>query len=399
MGTGKYSAAVAAALAMAVVLGLAGCSQQPSVAGPPPAAADPEVGVVEIQPRRVAITTELAGRTAPYAIAEIRPQVGGIIQKRPFREGGDVKAGELLYQLDPATYQAAVDSAKAALARSRANLVPARLKAERYRELVKANAISRQDHDDADAAWKQAEAGVAADAAALEAARINLAYTRVTSPIPGRVGRSAVTQGALVTAGQAAVLATVQQLDPIYVDVTQSSAELLRLRRALAGGRLKRANGAQAKVRLLYEDGSPYPLEGSLQFSEATVDQSTGAVTLRAVFPNPKHDLLPGMYVRAVLEEGVDEQAILAPQQGVARDPKGNATAMVVVEGGTVEARALRIDRALGEAWLVSDGLKQGDLVIVEGLQKVRPGVKVKVVQAPAGTGSSGAPGSKAAGQ
>lgn len=362
-------------------LALAGCGQQTKAEAPAPAP-KPEVSVAVMEPQRVAISSELAGRTTAYLVAEIRPQVSGIIQNRLFREGADVGAGDLLYRIDPAPFQAAVDRAQAELAEARANLTVARLKAERYGNLMAASVISKQEFDDTDAALKQAEAAVAAKEAALEAARIDLDHTRVISPIPGRIGRSAITQGALVTANQSVPLATVQQLDPIYVDVTQSSVELLRLKRSLASGRLARANGSEAKVKLLLEDGSSYPLEGGLQLSEATVDQSTGVVTLRALFPNPDHELLPGMYVRAIVEEGVDERAILVPQRGVARNAKGEATALVVAAGDTVESRNLRIERAQGDMWLVSSGLKAGDRVIVEGLQKVRPGMTVSVAQA-----------------
>jgi membrane fusion protein (multidrug efflux system) len=350
---------------------------QPKAQEPPPNMV-PEVGVVTLKPQRVEITTELAGRTSPYLIAEVRPQVGGIIKKRLFREGSDVQAGEVLYQIDPATYQAALDSAKAALAKSEANLFAARLKAERYKDLVSINAVSQQNYDDAFAALKQAEADSASNKAALETARINLEYTRVTTPISGRIGRSAVTQGALVTANQAASLSTVQQLNPIYVDVTQSSAELLRLKRDLASGALKSAGAGKAKVKLILEDGSAYPQEGVLQFSEVTVDQGTGAITLRAVFPNPKQDLLPGMYVRATLETGVDDQALLVPQQGVTRNNKGEATALVLDGEGRVQMRTIEISRALGDKWLVASGLTAGERVIVEGLQKVRPGGTAK---------------------
>jgi membrane fusion protein (multidrug efflux system) len=326
------------------------------------------------------LTTELPGRTSAYLIAEVRPQVGGIIQKRLFTEGSDVKAGEVLYQIDPAVYEATYNSAKAALARAEANLTPIRLKAGRYAELVKINAVSQQEYDDASAALKQAEADVEAGKAAVENARINLAYTKVTAPISGRIGRSSVTNGALVTASQLAALATIQQLSPIYVDVTQSNAELLRLKQSLASGLLKSNGAAQAKVRLLLEDGSPYPLPGTLKFSEVAVDQSTGSITLRAIFPNPKHMLLPGMFVRAILEEGVSEHAILVPQRGVTRNQGGDAMVMVVGNEEKVEPRVIKVLRTVGEDWLVSEGLKAGDRVIMEGLQKARPGTPVKAV-------------------
>lgn len=364
---------------LAVGLVLSGCGKKPVDGGPAQGGA-PEVGIVVVKPQRVALTTELSGRTAAYLVAEVRPQVSGIIQKRLFTEGADVKAGDVLYQIDPATYHAAYNSAKAALAGAEANLNPARLKAERYQELVKINAVSQQDFDDANAAFKQAEAEVEAGKAALESARINLAYTKVTAPISGRIGRSSVTDGALVTANQPAALATIQELSTIYVDVTQSSAELLRLKKDLASGFLKSNGAAQAQVRLMLEDGTAYPLPGKLKFSEVTVDQSTGSITLRAVFPNPKQVLLPGMFVRAILEEGVSEQAILVSQRGVTRNPAGNAMVMVVGAEEKAEPRVVQVVRTVGDNWLVSEGLKAGDRVILEGLQKALPGTPVKAV-------------------
>ena len=358
---------------------LSGCGKKSNTGGQTPGT-PPEVGVVVVQPQRVALTTELVGRTSAYLIAEVRPQVGGIVQKRLFTEGSDVKAGEVLYQIDPATYMAAYNSAKASLARTEANVIPARLKAERYKDLVKINAVSQQDYDDANAAFKQAEADTEAGKAALETARINLAFTGITAPISGRIGRSSVTDGALVTASQSSALATIQQLGSMYVDVTQSSAELLRLKQSLASGLLKSNGPTQAQVKLLLEDGSAYPLPGILRFSEVTVDQSTGSITLRAIFPNPKQTLLPGMFVRAILEEGVIAQAILVPQRGVTRNPAGNAMVMVVGSDGKVEPRVIKVVRTIGDNWLVSEGLKAGDRVILEGLQKARPGTPVKAV-------------------
>jgi membrane fusion protein (multidrug efflux system) len=358
---------------------LSGCGRQSAAVAKGPSG-PPEVGAVTLQPQRVALTTELPGRTSAYLIAEVRPQVSGIIQKRLFSEGSDIKAGEVLYQIDPASYQAAYNSAKAALDRAEANLIPARLKAERYKELIKINAVSQQDYDDASAALKQAEADVEASKASLETARINLAYTKVTAPISGRIGRSAVTNGALVTASQPAPLATIQQLSTMYVDVTQSSSELLRLKQELASGLLKGDGIAQTRVKLLLEDGSAYPLPGALKFSEVTVDQSTGSITLRAVFPNPKQTLLPGMFVRAIIEEGVNEHAILVPQRGVTRNPAGDAMVMVVGSGEKVEPRVIKVIRNVGDNWLVREGLKAGDRVILEGLQKARPGTPVKAI-------------------
>jgi membrane fusion protein (multidrug efflux system) len=358
----------------------------------------PEVGTVTIAPRPVELTTELPGRTSPYRVAEIRPQVNGIIQKRQFREGSDVKAGQLLYQIDPGPFKVAYDSAKASLGKARANLPSIRLRAERYKELLVDKAVSRQDYDDAAAAVEQAKAEIAYWQAQVEGARINLGYTRVTAPISGRIGKSSVTDGALLTAYQPASLATIQQLDPIYVDVTQSSAELLRLKRNLESGRLS-ADGKNGRaVRILLEDGTPYPLEGALQFREVTVDPTTGSFTLRIVVPNPKHLLLPGMFVRAVVKEGVNEQAILIPQQAVSRDHKGNPVVLMVDAQGKVQPRMLTLERAIGDQWLVSKGLASGDRVIVEGMLKVRPGMAVKVAPVKdkkTGPGS----GAKAAGQ
>lgn len=370
---------VAIVIILAVYLTVSGCGKQSSAVTKAPGM-PPEVGVVVAQRQRVALTTELAGRTSAYLVAEVRPQVSGIIQKRLFTEGGDVKAGEVLYQIDPATYQAVYNSAKAALDKSEANLVPARLKADRYKELVKINAVSQQDYDDAAATLKQAEADVEAAKAALESARINLAYTRVTAPIAGRIGRSSVTTGSLVTANQAAPLSTIQQLDPVYVDVARSSADLLRMKQSLSTGQIKN-NGREAKVKLILEDGTSYPLTGTFKFSDVTVDQSTGSVIIRTIFPNPKNVLLPGMYVRTILEEGVNEQAILVPQQGVTRDPAGNAIALVVGPGEKIEQRVLKVSRVVGDKWLVTEGIDQGDRVVVEGVQKARPGMAVKAVE------------------
>lgn len=354
---------------------VAGCGKK---ATPPPQAGPPEVGIVVVKQEKVSLTTELPGRTAPQFVAEVRPQVGGIIQKRLFTEGADVKAGQVLYQIDPASYQAAYASAKASQSRVEATLVSLRLTEGRYRDLVKIKAVSQQDYDNASAALQQAEAELAFAKAAVEIARINLAYTKVSAPISGRIGRSTVTDGALVTANQTTALATIQQLDSMYVDVTQSTADLLRLKQTLANGVLKKSSSAQ--VKLLLEDGSPYPLPGTLKFSEVTVDQSTGSVTLRAVFPNPKQSLLPGMFVRAVLEEGINDNAILVPQRGVTRTPKGDAMVMTVSAEEKAEPRPIKVVRTVGDSWLVSEGLKTGDRVILEGLQKARPGTPVKAV-------------------
>lgn len=370
-----YSSTLIAALAAACLL--TACGKPPG--GAPPAAGTPVVGVLTVQPQRVALSTELPGRTVPFLIADVRPQVNGIVKTRNFREGSDVKAGAALYQIDPATYKAAYDSNVAALAKAQASLKTTRLKADRYKELVAIQAVSQQDYDDAAASLGQGEADVASAKANVETSRINLAYARVDAPISGRIGKSSVTPGALVTASQTTALATIQQLDPIYVDVTQPSASLLRLKQAMARGDLQQAGTNAAKVKLLLEDGSTYPLEGKLEFSDVTVDQSTGAITLRAVFPNPKADLLPGMYVRAVLQEGVKEQGLLVPQQAVSRDNAGKPTAYVVGNDNKLQRRTLETDRAVGDQWLVRSGLQAGDQLVVDGQQSARPGAEVKV--------------------
>ena len=339
-----------------------------------------EVAVYAMQPQSVVYTTELSGRVLPFQIAEVRPQVSGIIQKRLFEEGADVAAGEVLYQIDPAEYEAEYASAKANLAIAEANVAPARLKMERFRDLVSASAVSRQEYEDALAAYKQATATVGARAAAVDTARIRLDYTKVTAPISGRIGRSTVTAGALVTANQAQLLTRIQRLDPVYVDLTQSSADLLRLRQRLASGKLQRLDEAQATVTLVLEDGTPYPQPGVLQFTDVTVDEGTGSVSVRAVFPNAELLLLPGMYVRAELSEGRDDAALLLPQEALQRDLNGNAQVFVVRPDGTVERRTIKVSRTYGRFWVVSEGLAPGDQVVVEGLQRVRPGGKVRVV-------------------
>nr|WP_241095678.1 efflux RND transporter periplasmic adaptor subunit [Pseudomonas viridiflava] len=304
---------------------LTGCGKPPG--GPPPAPGTPEVGILAVQAQRVVFSTELPGRTAPFMIAEIRPQVSGIVQKRSFTEGSTVKAGQVLYLIDPATYRATYNSDLAALAKAEASLTSVRLKNERYKELAALDAVSRQDYDDAVSSLGESRADVASAKANVESSRINLAYTQVNAPITGRIGKSGITPGALVTANQTSTMATIQQLDPIYVDVTQPSAALLRLKKSLSNGEIQKSGATAAKVRLKLEDGSLYPLEGTLEFSDVTVDQDTGAITLRAVFPNPNADLLPGMYVRAVLEEGFKEQGLLVPQQAVSRDSTGKPMA------------------------------------------------------------------------
>lgn len=377
----KRVSVAASTLALSVSLFLVACDQQQGQQGggmPPMGPA--EVGVVTIAPSRVVLTSELSGRTAAFRVAEIRPQVDGIITERLFEEGAAVKAGNPLYQIDPASYQAAVDSAQAALARADAGVDVARLDERRYAELVRTNATSRQNYDNAVAVLKRAQADVASAKASLAAAQINLDRARILAPISGRIGRSSVTQGALVNANQATALASIQQLDPINVDLTQSSAEMLRLKADMARGLLSGVEGGSAKVTLVLEDGSTYDQPGVLKFSEAVVNESTGSVTLRAQFPNKDERLLPGMFVRAIVEVGVDEQGILVPQRGVTRSPTGEGTALVVNDKGEAEARKVVADRVIGDAWLVTAGIAAGDKVIVEGLQHVQPGMPVKAV-------------------
>lgn len=367
-------------LAVAGALAVAGCGKPATPPGPPKMPPQ-EVGVVTIAPRTVELITELPGRTTAYRVAEVRPQVSGVILKRLFTEGSEVKEGEQLYQIDPATYQAAFESASAAVAKAEAADDIARLMVERRKKLAATDVISKEAYDDVVAALKQADAGVAAAKATLETARIDLEYTKVLSPISGRIGRSSVTEGALVTARQPTALATVQQLDPIYVDITQSSTELLRLQREVAAGHIKTVDGGHATATLSFEDGSPYPHEGKIQFAEVSVDEDTASVTLRAVFPNPEAQLLPGMFVRAKVSEGVRENAILVPQKGVTRNPRGEPTALVVGPDNTVEQRVLQIDRSYGDQWLVTSGINPGDRVILEGLQKTAPGREVNPVE------------------
>jgi membrane fusion protein, multidrug efflux system len=340
----------------------------------------PAVTVVTLHARAVSLTTELPGRVSAYRIAEVRPQVSGVVLKRLFTEGDRVAAGQQLYQIDPAPYQAALASAQATLAHARAAVVASKLTVERYEALVEARAVSRQDYDNAVAKLQQDEADRASGEAAVRNAQINLSYTKVYSPIAGRTGRSSITEGALVTANQAASLVTVTLLDPVYVDLTQPTTTLVRLKRELAAGEIRSVGGNRAPARLLLEDGSPYETPGTLQFSEVTVDQGTGSVTLRAIFPNSDDLLLPGMFVRATIEEGVREGAILAPQQGITHAPNGTATALVVGKNEKVEKRAIELDRPLGDQWLVRRGLTAGDRLIVAGLQKIKPGMAVAVL-------------------
>jgi membrane fusion protein (multidrug efflux system) len=334
------------------------------------------VSVVTIEAQPVTLEADLPGRTTPYQTSDVRPQVNGIIQARLFKEGSNVRAGQVLYRIDPAPYQAAYDQAAGQLASARASLVTARLKSDRYADMVKINAVSHQDADDAKAAADEAAASVQQQVAAVESARINLNYTRVTAPISGRIGVSSFTQGALVSNAQASALATIQKLDPIYVDVTQTAIELLKLKDDLARG----GGAASAAVRLQLGDGRAYPVPGRLEFTDVTVDQTTGSVTLRAIFPNPKAVLLPGMYVRARVTEGVDPAGILAPQQAVTWDEKGRPIAMVVDPQGRAQARILEVAGAVGNQWRVTDGLRPGDRLIVEGGANAKPGAPVKVV-------------------
>jgi len=320
------------------------------------------------------IVTELPARTTAFRVAEVRPQVSGVILKRLFVEGSQVKAGQQLYQIDPAPFQASYESAQASLQHAQAAATSSRLLAQRYKPLSEARAVSQQDYDNAVASQDQAAADVASAKAAVETARINLAYTRVFAPISGRTGRSSVTEGALVSANQTNALVVVQQLDPIYVDATQASTVLLHLQRAFSEGQLKKAGDAQAEAKLILEDGSSYPLAGKLQFTEVTVDPGTGSVTLRAVFPNPQSILLPGMFVRERLEEGVNEKGLLVPQRAVGHNSLGEATVTVVGDDNKAAVHVVKTDRAIGDQWLVSAGVSPGDKVIIVGIQAVRPG-------------------------
>ena len=388
-----WPAALVVALIGALLLTACNRSNAPSSA----AQAPPEVGVLTIKPRPVVITNVLPGRTAPTLIAEVRPQVTGIIQRRAFQEGTVVKAGSTLYRIDPATYEAAYQNSRAAVAKAQSTVENSRRNLERTKELVAIKFVSQQAYDDAAATLRQNEADLESAKAAAEAARINLGYTNLVAPISGRTGKSTVTVGALVTANQPTALVSIQQLDPIYVDVTQSTTEALALKRAMASGALKRVQGEGegARVKLLFEDGSTYSHEGTLQFSDVTVDPSTGAITLRALFPNPDGLLLPNMYVRAVIEEGVREQAIVVPQQAVSRDAKGQAVAMVVGTDDKVAPRVLQANRTIGTDWLIDGGLQAGDRVIVEGLQRARPGAPVKALEV-ANAGAPQQPGAAA---
>jgi membrane fusion protein (multidrug efflux system) len=382
---------------LAAALLMAGCSRNDAAkAAPPPAVR--EVGVVTLKTERLAFTTELSGRTVAPVIAEIRPQVGGIVQKRLFSEGSQVKAGQPLYQLDPAPFQAAYASAQANVRKAESTLATARTVARRNAELVKIDAISQQVNEQTQASAQQAEADVAVARAAEQTARINLGYTRINSPITGWVELSTVTPGALVTANQATALTTVQQLDPVHVHVTQSSSELLRLKRDLAEGRLQRGNANEAPIKLLLEDGSAYPHDGKLTFAGVTVDAGTGSVTLRAVVPNPERMLMPGMYVRAVLQEGVNEAALLIPQQAVTRAPDGSASTLVIGPDNKLAKRAIVVGRAVTNRWQVLSGVKEGERVLVEGSQRAKVGDTVRATEVtPPASGPAGPSGASPA--
>ncbi len=386
------AAAILCATAIVSMLALTACNRKPPQG---PAQFTPEVSVYTVMEEKAVLTTELPGRTSPFRIAEVRPQVNGLIQKRLFTEGAEVGQNEPLYQIDPAPFQAALQNANAALARAKANLSAARLRAERYAKALAEHAVSQQLYDDAAAALKQVEADIAFQEAMVETATINLNYALVRSPIPGRIGPSSVTDGAIVTAYQPVPLATIQQLDPIYVDVPQSATESLRLQAKLQKGQLSNQGAQFSQVSLILPDGSPYPLKGSLQFRDVSVDPTTGTVTLRMVFPNPDKTLLPGMFVTAIITEAQTDRAILLPQQTVSRDPKSNPYTLVVDDQNIVQMRMLTVERTLNDKWVVSSGITPGERVIAEGAQKVRPGATVKTVPfdpakplaaAPAGT-------------
>lgn len=372
---GSFSPCASALAICACLVLFAGCSREQQAGGQRPM---PEVSTVTVAPREVALSTELSGRTSAYRIAEIRPRVNGLVEKRLFTEGSNVKEGQVLYQIDTAPFTAELDNAQAALAEAKAKLPTTSLRASRYKALVSHSALSQQDYDDAASNLDQVKASITSLEARVETARINLGYTKVVAPISGRIGKSSVTDGAIVTAYQATALATIQQLDPIYVDVPQSTADMPRMKARFKEGLLNPQEKDHDKVRLILEDGKPYPLEGTLQFSDVSVDPTTGSVILRLIFPNPEGDILPGMFVKAVIREGVNPKAILVPQQGVSRDAKGNPYALLVDAENKVVLRQLTLDRAIGSEWLVADGLVPGDRVIVEGLQMLRPGTVVK---------------------
>jgi membrane fusion protein (multidrug efflux system) len=366
-----------------LIASLSGCNDEKAEAAQPAAHPPAQVTVITVQPQNVPLTTELPGRTTAYRVAEVRPQVGGILLKRLFEEGSEVTAGQQLYQIDPAPYQATLDSARADLAKAQATVKSVAAKAKRYADLVAINAVSRQDYDDIVASLQSDQADVAAAKASVDTATINLGYTKVVAPISGRISRSELTEGSLVTAGQTTVLATITQLDPIYVDMTQSSSDLLQMRRAISGGEVNGALASEAPVDLIIEGaGLRYGQPGKLQFSDVTVSESTGSVNLRAVFPNPSHELLPGMFVRGVVNQGVQQGAFVIPQQAVMRNPDGSAIVWVVGPDSKVNPRQIIAARAIGDKWLVTGGLTAGEKVVTEGVLKIAPGAPVQAVDA-----------------
>lgn len=383
-----------AVLCVSVFIFLTGCDRKPQN---PPQMPPAEVAFITVETQPLTLTTELPGRTVAHLVSEIRPQVSGIIQKRLFLEGSDVKAGQVLYLIDPSPFETALRNAKAALARAEANIPALKAKVQRFQGLIGTGAVSQQNYDDAIAALRQAEADVEYWKAQVETARINLGYTKIIAPISGRIGRSNVTEGALVTAYQPQPLAVIQQLSPIYVDVPQSTAELLRLRERLEKGRLKLTEQTRNLVKLRLEDGSEYAETGVFRFQDVTVDQATGSVILRMEFPNTRHILLPGMFVKAIIQEGIKEDAILVPQQAVTRTPKGEPMVMLVNEQGGVEPRIIAVERPVGDKWHVISGLKPGDRIVLEGIQKIRPGMPVKPVAFEPGKGGNSPQGSSQA--
>ena len=375
---------------LALLLALGACAKQ---APPPPP--PPQVGIVTVREGPVTLTTELPGRISAYETSEVRPQVSGLIEARLFKEGEEVRAGQPLYRIDSAPYRAAVANARAALVRAQAAIASSRALARRYGQLVAINAIARQDYENAQTSAAQAQADVAAQRAALETAQINLARTQIRAPISGRIGRSTYTAGALVTTGQTDALTTIQRIDPVYVDLSQSSAALLRLRQSILAGNVSRGGGA-ARVQLKLEDGNTYPIEGRLEFADVTVDPATGSQTIRATFRNPQRLLLPGMFVRAEIVEGTQARGLLVPQQAVSRDERGNAIALVIGAGDKIESRQLKTTRSLGSDWLVTEGLKPGDRVVMDGTMMLRPGAQVKPVPWKPGAPPPAAPSGKA---
>jgi len=371
--------------ALAILGGCARAKEAPQAPQPP------EVSVVTVQRGSVPVTIDLPGRTNPYLVAQVRARVDGIVLKRDFKEGADVKSGERLYQIDPAPYRAALDSALGTLQKSQANLAAQNALEVRYKQLVAGNAVSKQDYDNAVSTKGQAAADVVFGKAAVQTAKINLGYTDVVAPITGRVGLSAVTEGAFVQTSAATLMTTIQQIDPIYVDLTQSSVQGLQLRRDIASGKVKVNGPNQAKVTVFLEDGTQYPVAGTLQFTDITVDPNTGSVTVRAIIPNPRNVLLPGMFVRARVDEGVDDNALLVPQTGVTHNPQGQATALVVGSDNKVALRTIQATRTFGSNWVVDGGLNEGEKVIVSGLQKVQPGALVRAVETPAAAASQNA--------